>query len=232
MYGLPAEARHAALPAHERSVGEVDGVEVGDAADGGRLRGGNRQDGRIGDRAPPGRRPGSASSRRPAKIVAPGAGFASVPDWQLSPTLGVNPPIPNSWRREPPVLASAVEDAVDERAVAALDVLSGAARRAHRVAGGAASLVEDRARGRRPGSRWPRSSPSPPRKSLAFVPGKASPSDSAPIEVEVPSSLESLSPKQPTAPTATATPSDTRLAHRICRVIKNLLCGRPRGVGT
>ncbi len=40
---------------------------------------------------------------RPAKIVAPGAGFASLPDWQLSPGLGVKPPIPNSWRSEPPV---------------------------------------------------------------------------------------------------------------------------------
>ncbi len=42
---------------------------------------------------------------RPAKIVAPGAGFASVPDWQLSPGLGLNPPIPNSWRNDPPVAA-------------------------------------------------------------------------------------------------------------------------------
>src|SRR3954470_9866615 len=67
-------------------------------------------------------------------------------------------------------------------------------------------------------------------KVVAFVPGKASPSDSAPTDVEV-LSLESLSPKQPTAPMATAPPSDKRLAHRICRVITNLLCGSPPRCG-
>src|SRR5450755_3671626 len=62
-------------------------------------------------------------------------------------------------------------------------------------------------------------------KVVALVPGRASPSDSSPIEVEV-LSLDS-SPRQPTAPTATAAPRDTRLTHRICRVITSLLCGSP-----
>jgi len=43
---------------------------------------------------------------RIAEFVAPGAGFASVPDWQFWPPLTVNVPSPNSWRSEPPVLAS------------------------------------------------------------------------------------------------------------------------------
>jgi hypothetical protein len=47
-------------------------------------------------------RPKSGVVTRPAKIVAPGAGLASVPDWQLT-LLTVKPPSPNSWRSEPPV---------------------------------------------------------------------------------------------------------------------------------
>jgi hypothetical protein len=50
-------------------------------------------------------RPNVGVVRRPAKIVAPGAGFASVPDWQFRPPT-LKPPSPNSWRSEPPVLAS------------------------------------------------------------------------------------------------------------------------------
>ena len=51
-------------------------------------------------------RPKSGVVTRPAKIVAPGAGFASAPDWQFWPLPTVNTPRLNSWRSDPPVLAS------------------------------------------------------------------------------------------------------------------------------
>ncbi len=147
-----------------------------------------------------------------------------MPDWQLSPGLGLNPPIPNSWRSEPPVFAEAVEDAVGERAVAPLDVLAGAAGRSDRVTGGAAPLVEDRTEpvGLRLGRA--RSSPSPPRRWQRSFPAgrrRATARRSRSRCLRRSNRRPNSRPRR----SATAAPRDTRLTHRICRVITNLLCG-------
>ncbi len=50
-------------------------------------------------------RPKSGVVRRPlSRIVAP-AGSVSTPVWQFKPGLGLKPPMPKSWRSEPPVLS-------------------------------------------------------------------------------------------------------------------------------
>ena len=168
-------------------------------------------------------RPKSGVVKRPAKIVAPGAGIGVGARLAVQARAGVEAAEAEELAQRAAGAGQRHRTRRWSAAVTPLDVLAGAAGRAVGVAGAAAALVEDRAQTVvcvSVGSKFAFAAANV----AALVPGSASPSTARRSRPRCRRRSHRRPGNRPRR-SPTAAPSDTRLTHRICRVITNLLCG-------